>query len=113
MHHRICFICLLVIGARVEPASPPVGGDGSTRAPMNTLRRRSTVWLMNFRDQPPPSMDGPPRALRALGLIAMATVVGSTFFTDPKPSLHGDGPLVIVGIVLLVGGLALAYRRFE
>ena len=80
---------------------------------MNTLRRRSTVWLMNFRDQPPPSMDGPPRALRALGVVAMATVVGSTFFTDPKPSLHGDGPLVIVGIVLLVGGLALAYRRFE
>ena len=25
---------LLVIGAGVEPASPPVGGDGSTRAPM-------------------------------------------------------------------------------
>ena len=75
---------------------------------MNALRRRSTVWLVNFRDLPPPSTDGPPRALRALGLVAMATVVVSTFFTDPKPSLHGDGPLVIVGIVLLVGGLVLA-----
>ena len=27
----------------------------------------------------------------------MATVLVSTLFTDPKPSLHGDGPLVIVG----------------
>ena len=54
---------------------------------------------MNFRDLPPPSIEGPPRALRALGLIAMATVVISTLFTDPKPGLHGDGPLVIVAIV--------------
>jgi signal transduction histidine kinase len=68
---------------------------------------------MNFRDNPPPSLDGPPRALRALGLVAMATVVVSTFFTDPKPSLHGDGPLVIVAIALLVSGLVLAMRRFE
>jgi signal transduction histidine kinase len=80
---------------------------------MNAYPRRSTVWLMNFRDQPPPSVDGPPRALRALGLIAMATVVASTFLTDPKPSVNGDGPLVILGIVLLVGGLGLAYRRRE
>jgi signal transduction histidine kinase len=68
---------------------------------------------MNFRDLAPPSTDGPPRALRALGLIAMATVIVSTFFTDPKPSLDGDGPLVIVGIVMLTGGLVLAYRRVE
>ena len=63
---------------------------------------------MNFRDQPPPSIDGPPRALRALGLVAMATVLGSTLFTDPKPSFHGDGPLVILAIALLAGGLVLA-----
>ena len=41
--------------------------------------------------------EGPPRALRALGLVSMAAVLISTFVTDPKPGLHGDGPLVIVG----------------
>src|SRR4051794_4464310 len=43
----------------------------------------------------------------------MATVVVSTLFTDPKPSLHGDGPLVAVAVVLLVAGLVLAARREE
>ena len=71
------------------------------------------MWLVNFRDLPPPSIDGPPRALRALGADRDGDGAASTFFTDPKPSLHGDGPLVILGIVLLVGGLALAYRRYE
>src|SRR3954468_10546972 len=43
----------------------------------------------------------------------MATVVASTLFTDPKPSLHGDGPLVMVAVLLLVSGLLLAARREE
>jgi signal transduction histidine kinase len=34
-------------------------------------------------------------------------------FTDPRPGLRGDGPLVIVGIVLLSGGLVLSARRHE
>ncbi len=51
--------------------------------------------FVNFRDLAPPTNEGPPRALRALGFVAMATVLVSTLFTDPKPSLHGDGPLVI------------------
>ena len=65
---------------------------------MKARRGRSTFGCVNFHDQPPPSVEGPPRALRALGLIAMVTVVVSTFFTDPEPSFHGDGPLVIVAI---------------
>ena len=68
---------------------------------------------MKFRDLSPPGRDGPPRALRALGFIAMATVVASTLFTDPRPGVDGDGPLVIVGIVLLTGGLVLSARRME
>ena len=68
---------------------------------------------MKFRDLAPPGRDGPPRALRALGFIAMATVVASTLFTDPRPGFDGDGPLVILGIVLLVGGLVLSARRME
>jgi len=30
---------------------------------------------MDFRDMSPPSMAGPPKALRALGFVAIATVV--------------------------------------
>jgi signal transduction histidine kinase len=80
---------------------------------MKEPRVRTTVGHVNFRDLAPPSTEGPPRALRALGLFAMATVVISTLFTDPKPSLHGDGPLVIVAIILLVSGLVLGARRRE
>src|SRR3954447_16055747 len=94
-----------VIGARVDPASPPVGGDGSTRAPMKARRPRSTFCVVNFKDLAPPSNEGPPRALRVLGLIAMATVLFSTLVTDPKPSLHGDGLLVIAGFLALASGL--------
>src|SRR3954454_16408589 len=43
----------------------------------------------------------------------MGTVLISTLFTDPKPGLHGDGPLVIVAIVALASGLVLAARRAE
>src|SRR3954469_25854157 len=104
---------LPVIGARVEPASQPVGGEGSTRAPMKALQRGTTVCVVNFRDLAPPSNEGPPRALRALGLIAMATVLISTLVTDPKPGLNGDGLLVIAAFIALASGLILAARREE
>src|SRR3954453_13892339 len=113
MAERIGFRRLLVIGARVEPASPPVGGDGSTRAPMNDRGARTTVSPVKFADLRPPSADGPPRGLRLIGWIAMATVVSSTFLTDPRRSLHGDGPLVILGIIGITGGLILGVRRQE
>src|SRR3954447_26999474 len=96
-----------VIGARVDPASPPVGGDGSTPAPMKARRSRSTFCVVNFKDLAPPSNEGPPRALRVLGFIAMATVLSSMLFTDPKPALHGDGLLVIVGFVAIATGLLM------
>ena len=54
---------------------------------------------MQFRDLTPPSADGPPRALRALGFVAMAAVLISAFTVDPKPGWTGDGPLVIAGII--------------
>ena len=41
----------------------------------------------------------------------MASVLASTLFTEPRPGLDGDGPLVILGIVLLAGGLVLSARR--
>jgi signal transduction histidine kinase len=68
---------------------------------------------MILRDLTPPSAEGPPRALRALGLAAMAGVVGSTLFTDPKPGLDGDGPLVVLGIAAFLTGVTLSVRRHE
>lgn len=82
---------------------------------MTLTYRRPTVQLVRFRfkDLAPPSVDGPPRALRALGFVAMAVVLLSTLFTDPKPGLEGDGPEVIVAIATLFAGLVLAVRREE
>ena len=68
---------------------------------------------MQFRDQSPPSTDGPPRALRALGIVSMAAVLISTVTVDPKPGWTGDGPWVIAGIAGMATGLLLAVRRHE
>ncbi|HWK28456.1 MAG TPA: sensor histidine kinase [Solirubrobacter sp.] len=68
---------------------------------------------MRFSDLAPPSVDGPPRALRALGFVAMAVVLASTLFTEPKPGLDGDGPVVILAIAILSAGFVLAARRTE
>ena len=81
---------------------------------MNTGRAPPTVSAnVKFSDLSPPSTDGPPQALRIVGWIAMATVLLSTVFTDPKPSLHGDGPLVTLAILALATGLVLSVRRQE
>jgi signal transduction histidine kinase len=58
-------------------------------------------------------VEGPPKALRALGVLSAGAVLISPFFTDPKPGVHGDGPLVILALVLMAGGLLLAMRRHE
>jgi signal transduction histidine kinase len=80
---------------------------------MSARAKGPTVCVVQFRDQSPPSVDGPPTGLRALGFLSMAAVLISTVSVDPKPSLHGDGPLVILGIVGMSIGLALAVRRHE
>src|SRR4051794_30433427 len=108
MPHSIRFRPRSVIGAGVEPASPPVGGEGSTHPPMPGRAASPTVGGVQFRDQPPPSTEGPPRALRALGLLSMAAVLISTVTVDPKPGWTGDGPLVMVAIAGMATGLVLA-----
>src|SRR3954470_1228798 len=113
MVESIGFARPFVIGAGVEPASPPVGGDGSTHPPMNAREGSRTVLSVRFRDIAPPGREGPPRALRALGLLSVIAVLGSPFVTDPKPGLHGDGPLVALAIALMATGLGLAMRRHE
>jgi signal transduction histidine kinase len=71
------------------------------------------VCGVNFRELPPPSLEGPPRTLRALGMVAIATVVISTFFTPPEPGLTGRGPIVIAADALLIAGLVLSMRRIQ
>src|SRR3954447_4823736 len=85
----------------------------STPAQMKRSRARPTFCGVKFRDLAPPSMDGPPQALRIIGWIAMATVLISTFTTEPKPGWSDDGVLVIVGIAGMATGLVLAARRHE
>ncbi len=61
---------------------------------------------VNARELPRLSATGPPRALRIFGFVAMAVIVVSTFTTEPKPALEGDGLLVTIGIVLFLAGMA-------
>jgi signal transduction histidine kinase len=58
-------------------------------------------------------VEGPPKALRVLGVLSAGAVLISPFFTDPKPGVHGDGPFVILALVLMAGGLTLAMKRNE
>ena len=84
---------------------PWVETDSTRRAPMTTLRREAP---RPYRA----GTDGPPQALRALGSSRSRRSSPRRSFTDPQPGCQGDGPLVTLGIVLLVGGLVaeLAWR---
>src|SRR3954454_13835932 len=101
MSASLRFLRLRVIGAQVEPASPPVGGDGSTRAPMKARHARRTVCCVRFRELTPPGRDGPPHALRTIGWSGMAPVLASVNFGDPEPGVQGEGPLVILAVVAM------------
>jgi signal transduction histidine kinase len=46
--------------------------------------------------------------LRLFGLLALTAVFVISLATDPRPGLHGDGPWVILGLVLYVAGLVLS-----
>jgi signal transduction histidine kinase len=47
----------------------------------------------------------PPVPLRVFGLTAMTVVFVVSLTTNPEPGLHGDGPLVVLGLVLYVAGI--------
>jgi signal transduction histidine kinase len=70
---------------------------------------------VNLRELPPivgpRGGGGPPVALRIVGLVSLAVVVVSVLTIDPMPGPHGDGPLVALGLVLLVVGIAGSLPR--
>ncbi|MEA2382206.1 MAG: hypothetical protein QOH72_2177 [Solirubrobacteraceae bacterium] len=65
---------------------------------------------VNLRELPPivgPRRGGgPPIGLRIVGLVSMIVVLVSVISVDPMPGLHGDGPLVALGLLLLAAGIA-------
>jgi signal transduction histidine kinase len=92
-----------VIGARVEPARQPVGGDGihppadaaAARAPY-----RCDVHLTR-----------PPWTLRSIGVVALVVIFVSIATTDPKPALEGRGALVALAALVLAGGVWMSFPR--
>src|SRR6478736_3266097 len=105
------------IGARVETASPPVGGDGSTRAPMTPRAPRPTVEGVKLPADLPmrnfPLRERRSPVLRLWGIFALGVIFVSIFTTKPYPGLSGDGAWVTVGVVLLAAGVALSMPRRE
>src|SRR4051794_16402780 len=83
---------------------------GSTRAAMTPARVGPTVPGVNLRELPPirgsRQRGGPPVALRAVGFVSLAVILISVLTVDPMPGVSGDGPLVALGAVLLVAGIA-------
>jgi signal transduction histidine kinase len=65
---------------------------------------------VNLRELPPIRQPGrpggPPVALRVVGLLSLAAIVISVLAVEPRPGVEGDGPLVALGLVLLVAGIA-------
>jgi signal transduction histidine kinase len=80
-----------------------------TRVPAGPTFRGVNV----FRELPPIARPGggPPRALRVVGFVSLAVIFVSVLTTDPRPGLHGDGPIVLLGLVLLVIGIAGSLPR--
>jgi signal transduction histidine kinase len=87
--------------------------SGPTPASMTRGCARPTVRGVNFRELPPISGSGPPLALRAIGAFGLATIAVSIVTTPPRPGLDGDGLVVLIGLVLLVGGVVRSLPRRE
>jgi signal transduction histidine kinase len=80
---------------------------------MTPARLGPTVQRVKLtsRELPPLGGTGPPVALRAVGYVSLAVVFLTALTTDPMPGLHGDGPWVALGIVLMAAGIARGLPR--
>ena len=52
-------------------------------------------------------------ALRSLGAAAFLTIVGSVAAGEPGPGLEGDGLLVTLSLIALIGGVAIVLPWHE
>jgi signal transduction histidine kinase len=84
---------------------------------MTAARRRPTVPGVNLRELPPPGGNRPgsgsPAALRALGFVALGTIVVSVLTVEPRPGFDGDGPLVALGLALFLAGIVFGLPQRE
>jgi signal transduction histidine kinase len=55
----------------------------------------------------------PPAPLRVFGLTAMTVLLIVSVTTEPEPGLHGDGPLVALGLVLYLLGIWMSVPARE
>jgi signal transduction histidine kinase len=55
----------------------------------------------------------PPAALRLFGLTAMTVLFVVSVTTDPEPGVHGDGPLVVLGLVAYFTGIFMSVPARE
>ena len=46
-------------------------------------------------------------AIRSFGVAAFLTIIASVFATEPGPGLSGDGLLVTLSLIALIGGVAI------
>ena len=51
------------------------------------------------------SFKDPPAPLRVFGVTAMTVLFLVAVTTKPEPGLHGDGPWVILGLVMYLAGI--------
>src|SRR6476646_8427910 len=100
MPYRIRVAAASVIGAGAEPAPPPEGGEGSTRAPMTGGGTRRTVCGVEHSRIP--------YVLRSFGVAAFATIVATILATDPTPSVSGDGLWVTLSLIGMAAGVAVS-----
>ena len=55
---------------------------------------------------------GAPAALRTIGIVSLTAILVSILTVSPRPGPHGDGPLVALGLLLLlVGAIGTLPRR--
>src|SRR5690349_21565778 len=98
-----------VIGVRVEPVPPPPGGealhpgaDDAGRGRTYACRMRVPDWLT--RSSADPCRPAPPEVpwLRGMGVAVLTAFVVVSCVTDPRPALHGQGLLVLLGLVIYI-----------
>jgi signal transduction histidine kinase len=81
---------------------------------MTPAREGPTVPGVNLHELPPIHRaghpGGPPVALRIVGWVSLAVIFTSVVTVEPMPGVEGDGPLVVLGAVLLALGIAGSLR---